>query len=625
MATISADRRKPAGVTGFAVSRRRAVQAVVLLAAGLVLLAPADLSLQARLAFVVFGVAIYGWVATSLNEAWVALGAALTFALVGADEPDAFFNSLGDPTIWLLLGAFVLAAAAQASGLARRLGVMVIVRARSVRGLFAGLTAAITLTAFVIPSTSGRAALLIPVFLALAAAIDDKRIVRALALLFPTVILLSAVASLVGAGAHLVTAEILEQTGNETISYGRWLLLGAPFALVSAFGSSWVIQRLFLNREERLRPLAVAAADLRDSEDPDAPTGTGRLTRAERTVLAVTAVLVALWCTESLHGIDAAFVALAGALAVTMPRLGVIGFKSALKQVDFGILVFLAATLVLGRALIDSGAADWLVTQAFGVVGGASAPVLVGVVAALSLLAHLIITSRTARSSVLVPLVILLGASAGVNPALLAFVSTAAAGFCLTLPVSAKPVMLFSGLERPTFEPGDLLRLSRVLLPAHLAGLLLFAFTVWPALGLSATGAPATAPSGGGSGSGAPGPELPSAPTWASPEERAQTRERAERNRATAQRDRRESARVAELRALRGDAGTLAERLSQARGDRDRARQRARRLERELERLRNSRRSSPRRSSPAPGRPPAAPPARTPAPSSDDDGDGDDD
>ena len=480
--------RRPLDVAHRMPTRRRLVEIVLLLAGAGVMLAPAgDLTFEARVAFVVFGAAIYCWVATAINDTWVALGGALIVGLTDPDGNDAFFSALGDPTIWLLLGAFVLAAAAQASGLARRLAVAVAVRAGSVRGLFAGLTGAITLTAFVIPSTSGRAALMIPVFLALAAAIDDKRIVRALALLFPTVILLSAIASLIGAGAHLVTAEVLEQTGNESFGYGRWLLLGAPFAIVSTFGSSWVIQRLFLCREERRRPLKIAAEDLRDEADPAAATGTGPLTQAERTVLAVIAILVTLWCTEALHGVDAALVAIVGALAVTAPRLGVIDFKSALQRVDFGILVFLAATLVLGRALIESGGADWLVGHAFGVVGGASPLILVAVVAIVSLLAHLVINSRTARSSVLVPIVVLLGASAGVNPALLAFVSTAAAGFCLTLPVSAKPVLLFSGLERPTFAPADLMRLSRVLLPAHLVVLLLFAFTVWPALGLSTT------------------------------------------------------------------------------------------------------------------------------------------
>jgi solute carrier family 13 (sodium-dependent dicarboxylate transporter), member 2/3/5 len=95
-----------------------------------------------------------------------------------------------------------------------------------------------------------------------------------------------------------------------------------------------------------------------------------------------------------------------------------------------------------------------------------------------------VINSRTARASVLIPLVVLVATSLGHDPAALAFVSTAAAGFCLTLTVSAKPVLMFSRLDRPTYEPRDLLRLSRVLLPLHLALLLAFAFLVWPLLGL---------------------------------------------------------------------------------------------------------------------------------------------
>lgn len=205
-------------------------------------------------------------------------------------------------------------------------------------------------------------------------------------------------------------------------------------------------------------------------------------------MLWVIAALIALWLTEPLHGIDSALVALIGALAVTAPAAGSVAFKDALKQVDWNILIFLAATLELGEALIESGGARWLVGHLFELLSAsvASSPVLVfGVVAAISLLSHLVITSRTARSSVLVPLVVLLGASLGYDPALLAFMSTAAAGFCLTLPVSAKPVLMFRQLDRPTFDSGDLLRLSRVLLPVHFALLLAFSLFVWPALGMS--------------------------------------------------------------------------------------------------------------------------------------------
>lgn len=206
-------------------------------------------------------------------------------------------------------------------------------------------------------------------------------------------------------------------------------------------------------------------------------------------MLILVVALVTLWATEPLHGINNTIVAIMGALLATAPKFGVLSFMEAVKKVEWGLLIFLAATMEIGESLIESGGAKWLADHLFEVMQGeaaASAWFVVSVVAAVSLLSHLLINSRTARSSVLVPLVILLGLSLGFQPAGLAFLSTAAAGFCLTLMVSAKPVAMFGQIEieTATYTAQDLLRLSAVLLPVHFVLLVVFAFFVWPYLGL---------------------------------------------------------------------------------------------------------------------------------------------
>src|SRR5690606_36766047 len=113
--------------------------------------------------------------------------------------------------------------------------VFVVTGARGPRSLVHLLTAALLATAFAVPATSGRAALALPVFLALARVLADRpALVRMLALLFPTVILLSAVASLIGAGAHLITVQLLTTAGHEGLDFANWLILGLPLALVSS-------------------------------------------------------------------------------------------------------------------------------------------------------------------------------------------------------------------------------------------------------------------------------------------------------------------------------------------------------------------------------------------------------
>ncbi|MCG8352231.1 MAG: anion permease, partial [Chloroflexales bacterium] len=395
-----------------------------------------ELSVHARIAFITFGLAVLGWVLTDIDDTYIAITAAIVFAVTGIDEPDEFFETLGDSTIWLLLASFIVAAAVTASGISHRLTLAVATRARSITQLFYLLTGVILITALIIPSTSGRAALMVPICVAFSAGIGDRRISRALALLFPTIILLSAIASLIGAGAHLVTVEILWRMGGEQISFGQWLMLGLPFAILSCFVSAWVIQRMFLRDDERRRPLRLTLDQLAMSDNKLSSVGSGPFSRTEKYALFVVLVLVLLWMTEPLHGINNTIVALLGALAVTMPNVGVLSFKEAVKKVEWNMLLFMAATLELGEALIESGGAEWIVQGLFRTLqGGAtnSALFATAVVAIVSLLSHLLITSRTARASVLIPLVVLLGVSLGFNPTTLAFISTAAAGFCLTL------------------------------------------------------------------------------------------------------------------------------------------------------------------------------------------------
>ncbi|MEM7112895.1 MAG: SLC13 family permease, partial [Chloroflexota bacterium] len=440
-----------------------------------------ELDVYARVAFIMFALAVVGWTLTNINNTYIAIGAALSFSLLGFEEPTRFFESLADSVVWLLIAAFIIAAGVSASGLSERLTVAIVTRAKTVGQLFYLLTFVLILTAFIVPSTSGRAALMLPIFIALGTHIKHRPTVRALSLLFPTVILLSAVASLIGAGAHLVTVDLLWHLGFERISFGRWTALGLPFAVVSSVISVWVLLWLFLDKTARQRAIQISADQLLVNN-------TLQWSRDEKFVGFLILILVGLWSSESLHGFNNTVVAIVGALIITMPSLGVVRFKRALQDVNWNLILFMAATLKLGEVLLESGAAQWLVTAMFEAVKASlleSTWLTVAIIAAISLLSHLLITSRTARASVIVPLVILFATSLGFSVLPIAFMTTVGLGFCLTLPVSAKPVAMFANADERSYKPKDLLRYSLVLLPIHLVLLLVFAFGVWPAFGLT--------------------------------------------------------------------------------------------------------------------------------------------
>lgn len=432
----------------------------------------------ARQSMAVFIMAIVGWTVLRLDDTPVAMAACAILLGLGVITPDSFYATLGDDLIWLLLGAFMLSAVLQQSGLTERWTLRALAGVPNMNALMTRLTWLITATAFIVPSTSGRAALLLPVFVAVATTLNNARLNRALALLFPSVILLSACASPLGAGAHLIALDFMRRLSSDAPSFAGWILLATPFGVASSLLASFVISRLFLTEGERWQPVRMAAP------------ATKPMTRHQYGILAVVVGALLAWATSGWHGIDAALIAMAAGIVATQAKLTGVDMKAALKKVEWNLLLFLAATLAMGQALLETGAAQLLAQALLSVVPLAAIGELgvVALCAFIALVSHVVITSRTARAVVLIPTIALPLAATGIDPAMLVFVTVVGSGFCQTFSVSAKPVTVFAKAEVPgaggRFEESDLFKLSAVLLLPMTAMLVYFAFVVWPVLGL---------------------------------------------------------------------------------------------------------------------------------------------
>ncbi|OWZ95821.1 hypothetical protein B9J07_00480 [Sinorhizobium sp. LM21] len=451
---------------------------LVAFAAVLIFLAADGLVLPMRLSLMVFATTLICWTIFDLPETPVALAGAAALAVTGAVGEEAVYAALGNDIVWLMMAASVIAAVLQASGLVERLAFRLLARFRDVSRLFWVVTLTIFVTAFVIPSTSARAAIFMPVFLGLASTIGRPGVTRALALLFPSVILLSAAASLTGAGAHLVAVDFIRRSGGEAPGFLGWALLAAPFALLTSLLACGLILRFFLDDADRN-----SRFDL-----PAAPTEKPPFSARDKAILAATAAIVAALATSDLHGIALPVVALVGALVLASEGISGMPFRKALKGVEWNLLLFLAGTLVIGEALLSTGTATELADRligAFGQIGKPPAWLVVLLAIAVATFAHIVLASRTARATVLIPAVALPLAGFGVTPASLIMVTAIGSGFCQTLMVSAKPVALFGGMEPPAFSPSDLLRLALMLALPFIALLALFALVIWPEVGLT--------------------------------------------------------------------------------------------------------------------------------------------
>ena len=446
------------------------------LTAGISVLLPTSLPTEGRLALFAFIIAAILWSTTSINAAYVALGTVMLLVLTGGASQEQLFEALSSDVIWLMIGAFILGGAVQKTGLAARLTQIVVARANTVSSLFWLLTSVLIPLSFLIPSTSGRAAVTIPVFQSITTGINDQRITRAIALLMPTVILVSTIGAIVGAGSHLIANDLLYQITQQRISFTQWAMYGLPFAIAASYSSCWVIMKLFLNKSRLERYL------------PPHQLKQKPLSTAEIKTLLVVLFMVLLWLAESCHGYEIATISVAGALILTWPNFGVLSWQEGIKAISWNLIIFVGAALVLGRSLIDSDAAQWIISNLF-VISGISQTnshlFILLLLALISLTSHLYMTSHTARAAALVPPMLYLATSLQLNPVAVLFLSTLGMDYCLTFPVSSKALLIFSELDHQTYQPTDLLRLSSVLLLVHLGLIILFYFGYWRWIGLA--------------------------------------------------------------------------------------------------------------------------------------------
>ncbi|HDR8253870.1 TPA: anion permease, partial [Bacillus cereus] len=429
------------------------IPVALILMAEIVLLLPSSLTMEAKWSLFGFCCAIILWTTTTINSAYIALGSVLFLIISGTAKQDLLFDSLASDVIWLMIGSFILGRALQITGLAEKMTYFVVNRARNISGLCWILTMSIQILAFFIPSTSGRAAVVLPVFQAISKEIGSRRITKALAILMPTVILVSTSSTIIGAGSHLIALDMLKEFNNKNITFVKWLIWGLPFGVIMSFICCRVILFLFLDKEEvktKLQPKKVQV----------------KLSRNEKYTITILIAMVTFWLTESLHGLEIATVTIIGVFLLTLPKVGVMKWKESLKGVSWNLILFVGAAIALGKSLMESGAAQWIMQKLFSVtkfIDDQSIFIVLLVIVILSVTSHLYITSHTTRAVIFIPPLLYFATSLQLNEVAVLFIGIVGMNYCLTFPVSSKALLLFQESDRETFQPQDLLKLSSYL------------------------------------------------------------------------------------------------------------------------------------------------------------------
>ena len=289
------------------------------------------------------------WATALLPEIVTALaffGLAMLFKLAPAET---IFSGFASQAFWLVLSGMIVGQGMTRTGLGARMARVLAQRLSGSYTLFiAGLVGLSFLLALVMPSNLGRIALMIPVTLALCdgfglAAGRPGRDGAVLAVGVATPILSAAI--LPANVPNLVMAGSAERLLGLHLSYLSYFVLHAPvLAFVKGAMLVGLIVWLFPDR------LTTGAAEL-----PALPPPSG----AERRLAVILLGTLALWMSDSLHGLPPAWVGLVAAILCLLPGVGVMT-ADAFGQVSLRTCFYIAALLGLVAVVNATGLGDRL-------------------------------------------------------------------------------------------------------------------------------------------------------------------------------------------------------------------------------------------------------------------------
>lgn len=410
---------------------------------------PNGLTVQGQRALAVFWLAFILWLTTPIPVWLTSMLAIVLLALTGAWDYKQAFYRFGEEVIWLMVAAFIIASALEKSGVGKRLAYrMAYYFGRTAPMALLGMIILNFVLAFVVPSTTARAALVLPIALLMAEAFGAKpgksRFGKLLMLQQPIANNLATATILTATAPQIMAWGFLKTLANVEVPWLGWFVAQLPIT-ITAMMLMWLVG-LRLWRPEVSKPMG-GLDKLREELARMGP-----LTREEKSALAIFAMVVFLWATDKWHPImffgykiPFSVVAVIGAMLLFMPKIGALkSWKEA--KIPWDLMVFSAGAYATGMALEDTGAAQWMaksLINALGLTRGVSVYHAYALLLAVMMFSAIIFSSKTVRTVIFIPLYIVLAKAMGIPPVMIALPAAFTISWTIYLPFNCKPNLIY--------------------------------------------------------------------------------------------------------------------------------------------------------------------------------------
>ena len=424
---------------------------MVLFTIMILLPAPESMSDNAWSVAAVIVLLAYWWSSEALPVPITSLLPIVMFPLLGVSTIGAATAPYAAPTIFLLMGGFIMATGLARWNLHRRIALMVLVRVgNSPTALIGGFMAVTAMISMWISNTASTL-MMLPIALSLASEIVKERNEKTNGFLLCLVLGIAYGANIGGFGTpigtppNLLVIAFMKENYGIDISFLSWMLIGIPATLIMLPIACFVLTKWAHPFE--LDENSIAHELLQNELDEMGP-----MSVPEKRMAMLFAFIACAWIfrtpiqknLEIMMWLSDALIAVAGAMLMFMLPSGsktekhstLLDWKTA-DKIPWGVLLLFGGGLSLAAAVKTSGLAIW--------IGGELA--IIGTYDLLLIIFILVtivvflteLTSNTATTATFLPILGALALATGLDPMIL-FVPLAISASCaFMLPVATAP------------------------------------------------------------------------------------------------------------------------------------------------------------------------------------------
>lgn len=368
-----------------------------------------------------FAASIAGLILEPIPGGAIVLIAVTIAPILGGLTLAQALSGYSDPVVWLVMAAFFISRALMKTGLARRIA-LVFVRmfGSNSLGICYALSFSDMTLATIIPSAGARSGgVILPIARSIAELYGSrpgpsaKLLGSFLILAVYECICVSAAMFFTGQASNPLVARMASSTGFQ-VTWASWFVAGIVPGVCSIALVPWIILKLYPPEIRRTpEAKAFASKELVDM---------GPMSRNERILAVVFAMVCGLWITSDIHKIDITLTALLGSVALLIT--GVLSWEDVKSERSgWDIFIWYGGVVMLGKALNETGVPTAFANGVAGIFGSLGWPLLFTGALAIYFYAHYGFASITAHVLAMYPpfLAILLAKQAPVGLIVFAF------------------------------------------------------------------------------------------------------------------------------------------------------------------------------------------------------------